>query len=98
MGIVPRASAHILNNLEKMTILHPKKELASLRKITKKTVSTQTIDFAKASVFGVDIDLINREKSHPIYETMQKRANINAQILMPINDHNRPFKITDKVF
>jgi hypothetical protein len=81
-----------------MTVLQPKKELASLKKVTKKTVATQTIDFAKASVFGADIELVNRERSHPIYETIEKRNITNAQVLMPINDHNRPFKVTDKVF
>jgi len=79
-------------------VLQPKKELASLKKVTKKTVATQTIDFAKASVFGADIEIVNREKSHPIYETIEKRNITNAQVLMPINDHNRPFKVTDKVF
>lgn len=98
LGIVPRASAHIPNNLEKMTVLYPKKELASLKKVTKKTISTQTIDFTKSSVFGADIELVNREKTHPIYENIQKRMGQNSQIIMPINDHNRPFKVTDKVF
>lgn len=51
MGIVPSSKAHIPTNLEKMTILNPKKELASLKKVTKKTVSTQTIDFAKVKLF-----------------------------------------------
>lgn len=33
-----------------MNILHPKKSLATLRKVTKKTQGTQTIDFAKVSI------------------------------------------------
>jgi len=74
LGIVPRSTAHIPTNLEKMNIIQPKKELAALKKVIRKTVGTQTLDFTKASVFGPDIELLNREKTHPIYETIEKRA------------------------
>ena len=53
----------------------------------------------KASLFGSDMEMSNKEKSHPIYETIKAKAATNAQILMPINDQNRNnFKVTNKVF
>jgi hypothetical protein len=47
LGIVPRKDEHIMTNFEKKQKLKPTKELNSLQKLTKKTVSTQTIDHVK---------------------------------------------------
>jgi hypothetical protein len=47
LGIVPRKDEHIMTNFEKKQKLKPTKELNNLQKLTKKTVSTQTIDHVK---------------------------------------------------
>ena len=47
LGIVPRKNEQILSNYEKMKLGHPQKELDSLKKLTRKTVGTQTIDFTR---------------------------------------------------
>ena len=47
LGIVPRKNDRIMTNLEKKNKLKPTKELASLQKLTRKTVATQTIDYTK---------------------------------------------------
>ncbi len=47
LGIVPRKNEQILSNYEKIKLGHPQKELDSLKKLTRKTVGTQTIDFTR---------------------------------------------------
>lgn len=49
---MPRKSEHLYSNYEKMKFLNPKKELGILQKLTKKTVSTQTIDFTKVPILA----------------------------------------------
>lgn len=52
LGLIPKKNEHIMTNIEKMKLHHPQKELGTLRKLTKKSVATQTIDFQK-------VDLLN---------------------------------------
>lgn len=49
MGIVPRKEEHLLTNYEKLKLSGPQKELGTLQKVTRRTVSTQTIDFTRVS-------------------------------------------------
>ena len=68
LGIVPRKNEQILSNYEKMKLGHPQKELDSLKKLTRKTVGTQTIDFTRVfnlvySFFFCLIILINIKKA-----------------------------------
>ncbi|CAF0843075.1 unnamed protein product [Brachionus calyciflorus] len=91
LGIVPRENDHIFTNYEKMKFIYPRKELNNLQKLIKKSVSTQTVDFTKASIFGID----SEDQVHPIYENRARVAPTKTQILMPINGQQR---VTDKVF
>lgn len=52
-GFVPRVTDKILTNQEKMKTAYPLRE-QGLQRVVKKTVSTQTIDFVKASLFGFE--------------------------------------------
>lgn len=73
-----------------MKLLQPQKELGNLQKLTKKSVATQTLDFTRASIFGVDSD----EKFNTIFEDKSKRLT-RAQSFVPLNALNR---VIDKVF
>ena len=47
---MPKKDEKILTNIEKMRIKIPQKELATLQKVTKKSIATQTIDFMKVNL------------------------------------------------
>lgn len=92
LGIVPRNEEHLLTNFEKSKLNNPRKELGSIQKLIKKTVATQTIDFTRASMFGIEE---NSNNQHPIFDSNVKKGPSKTQILMPINGQHR---VTDKVF
>lgn len=106
LGIVPRHTDHILTNLQKKIKSKTSKELGSLQKLTRRTVATQTIDYTKASLFGINDEYMKREnRLHPIYDDLeQKETNneaskrANSNYLMPLNDQHRSYKVTSNVF
>lgn len=108
LGIVPRKTDHILTNLEKKIKTKPIKELGTLQKLLRRTVATQTIDYTKASLFGINDEYIKREnRLHPIYDELQQKetnndgnnnSRIKSNYLMPLNDQHRNYKVTSNVF
>ncbi len=50
LGIVPH-NKHIMSNFEKMQIFQPIRELGALKKVTRKSVSTQTLDETKVIIW-----------------------------------------------
>lgn len=47
LGLVPRGDEYLMTNTDKMNFIQPQKELRALKKVTRKSVSTQTIDATK---------------------------------------------------
>jgi hypothetical protein len=57
LGIVPH-NKHIMSNYEKMQIVQPIRELGALKKVTRKSVYTQTIDETKVPMTTIKADAI----------------------------------------
>ena len=47
LGIVPRQTEQLNTKLEKNKFAAPQKELGNIKKLTLRSISTQTIDFTK---------------------------------------------------
>lgn len=95
LGIVPKQNEHLLTNTEKIKLNNSRREINNVQKVTKRTVATQTIDFTRASLFGVESDLNKSDQIHPIYESRDRKPPSKSQVNMPLTGTNR---VTNKVF